>query len=104
MKLKIKKGDVVKIIRGRDRGKQGKLLHVWPQLGRVMIENANLIQKHVRPKRQGEKGSRVAVAASVPVANVALVCPACKKTTRVGRERREDGVVRLCKQCGTTIE
>lgn len=77
---------------------------VLPKEARVLVEGVNMVFRHVRPKRAGEKGQRVQVAAPVNVANVQLVCPQCKKATRVGL-RREDGKrLRMCKQCGSIIE
>lgn len=104
VKLRIKTGDTVRVLRGRDRGKQAKIMAVLPKEARVLVEGVNMVFRHVRPKRAGEKGQRVQVAAPVNVANVQLVCPQCKKATRVGL-RREDGKrLRMCKQCGSIIE
>lgn len=102
-KLRIKTGDTVRVLRGRDRGKSGKIMAVMPKEGRVLVEGINLIFKHVRPKRAGEKGQRVHVAAPTRVSNIQLVCPNCKKGTRVGRRREGDKSVRFCKQCEAVI-
>lgn len=102
-KLRIKTGDIVRVLRGRDRGQKGKVMAVVPQENRVLVEGLNLIFRHVRPKRAGEKGQRVQVAAPLRVSNVQLMCPSCKKGTRVGL-RREDGKrQRVCKQCEAVI-
>lgn len=97
-KLRIKTGDTVRVLRGRDRGKQAKVLAALPKEGRLLVEGINMVFRHVRPRRAGEKGQRVQVAAAMNVANVQLVCPHCKKGTRVGRR------LRVCKQCQTVIE
>ncbi len=102
-KMKIKTGDTVRVLRGRDRGQKGKVMAVMPQENRVLAEGLNMIFRHVRPKRSGEKGQRVQVAAPLRVSNIQLVCPSCKKGTRVGL-RREDGKrLRVCKQCEAVI-
>lgn len=76
---------------------------VEPSENRVLVEGVNLIFRHVRPKRAGEKGQRVQVAALTRISNVQLVCPNCKKGTRVGRRREGDESVRFCKQCEAVI-
>lgn len=102
-KMKIKTGDTVRILRGRDRGQKGKVMAVVPQENRVLVEGLNLIFRHVRPKRAGEKGQRVQVAAPLRVSNIQLVCPNCKKGTRVGLTREDGKRQRVCKQCEAII-
>lgn len=102
-KLKIKKGDTVRVLRGKDRGKSGKVLAAFPQTGKLMVEGINMVKKHVRARRAGEKGQRVTVAAPVTVANVQVVCPQCKKGTRVGIRREGDSLVRVCKHCNSPL-
>lgn len=104
VKLKIKKGDTVLVQVGKDRGRTGKVLTVIPRAGRLVVEGANIVKKHVRPRRAGEKGQRVEVPASMPVARVLLVCPSCGKATRVGIHRdAEGGRERRCKKCQAPI-
>lgn len=103
-KLKVKRGDTVRVLRGRDRGKQGKILSVIPAENRVIVEGLNIVHKHVRPRRAGEKGQRVEAPAPLSVANVQLVCPQCKKGTRIGIQRTKGQRERICKQCGTVID
>lgn len=100
----MKTGDTVRVLRGRDRGKKGKIMAVFPTEARVLVEGINMIFRHVRPRRGGEKGQRVHVAAAMRVNNVQLVCPSCKKGTRVGARREGDKRVRVCKQCEAVIE
>lgn len=103
MKVKIRKHDTVRVLRGKDRGKSGKVLAVLPVARRVMVEGVNMVYKHVRAKGPQQKGQRVSVAAPLPVANVQLVCPQCKKGTRV-KISREGGVrVRSCVHCQSPI-
>lgn len=102
-KLKIKKGDTVKVLRGRDRGKTGKVLAAYPSEATLLIEGINMVHKHVRPRRGGEKGQRVHVASPTRVANIQLICPSCKKATRVGIKREDDTRQRVCKKCEAVI-
>ena len=97
---KIRTGDLVQFLAGKDRGKRGKVLKVLPEAGRVVVEGLNIRKKHVRPKRAGEKGQIVEFPGSVPAARVALVCPHCQKAIRVARrfsDAREKE--RWCRKC-----
>ncbi len=97
--MKVKTGDTVLIISGKDRGKTGKVLDVFPEKERIMIEGLNLMKKHQRPRRQGKKGELVVLPAPLRVANVKLVCPKCSKPTRVGYVVYNEKKVRRCKVC-----
>lgn len=101
--MKIKKGDTVKILRGKDRGKTGPVLHAFPTELRVTVEGANLMKKRVRPKRQGQKGETVLVPRSLAISNVMLICPSCKKPTRVGSRMEGETKVRFCKKCDARV-
>ena len=103
MKIKIKKGDTVVMRRGRDRGKSGKVLRVSPAMARVLVEGVNLVKKHVRPKRRGEKGELVSVLRAVPLAAVALFCGKCNRGVRVGVKAEGSARTRVCKRCGGAI-
>lgn len=97
--MRIKKGDTVKILTGKDKGKSGKVIKVSLKDGKVTVEGLNLYKKHVRPKRQGEKGEIVQVVRPINVSNVTLVCPHCNKATRVGHRYENDTKTRYCKKC-----
>lgn len=101
MKIKIRKGDTVYIRAGKDRGKTGKVLAVMPKENRLVVEGLNLVKKHIRPRRAGEKGQVVEVPAAMPVARVMLNCPACNKPTRVGLKKETSE--RFCKKCNAII-
>ncbi len=108
--MKIKTGDKVKIIAGKDRGKVGKVLQVFNQEKKVVVEGLNQLIKHQRPRRQGEKGQRIQFSAPIAMSNVSLVCPKCSKTTRIGLQiiKPEDKTKkkirnRVCKKCGEVI-
>ncbi len=98
--MKIKKDDTVLIISGKDKNKKGKVIRVLPEENRIVVEGVNLRKKHRRPKKQGEKGQVVEIAASLSTSNVKLVCPKCKKATRIGYRFVEgDKKYRICKKC-----
>lgn len=99
----IKKNDQVKSIAGKDRGKSGKVLRVFPEEGKIIVEGLNLIKKHSRPKKEGEKGQRIEVPSKLNVSNVMLVCSKCGKATRVGHKVVNKNKFRVCKKCQAEI-
>jgi len=116
--MKIKKGDTVQILSGKDRGKQGRVLEAQPQKRRVIVENLNIVKRHTKPRpitnssRMGQTqmtpGGVVERPAPLPVSNVMIVCPTCRRATRVGIELREskDGLkrVRVCRRADCAQE
>lgn len=103
--LKIKKGDTVKVITGKDRGKTGKVLRVYPARRRLLIEDIGLRTKHRKPRKSGEKGQRITVPGPIHVSNVMIVCDKCGKATRIGQhvDTEAKSKSRVCKQCGATL-
>lgn len=101
--MRIKKGDTVKIMQGKEKGKTGKVLNILVQKDRILVEGLNLYKKNVKPKKQGEKGQIVTIPRSLNASNAMLVCPACGKATRVGSVVENDKKVRACKKCGARI-
>lgn len=101
--MRIKKSDKVKIIHGKDSGKEGKVLRVFKNEGKVVVEGANIAKKHARPKKEGQKGQRVEVAMPIDASNVMLVCPHCGKATRVGYKATDGKKSRICKKCEKEI-
>lgn len=101
--MKIKKGDNVKILSGKDRGKTGKVLNVDLKKNKVTVDGLNVFKKHVRPRKQDEKGEIVQVVRPMPISKVMIVCPACGKATRVGYHVENDAKVRICRRCKATI-
>jgi large subunit ribosomal protein L24 len=100
----IKKNDTVKVISGRDKGKQGRVLRVMPDKGKVLVEHVGMVKKNVRPNPQRNiKGGIAEQESAVALSNVMLVCGTCGPV-RVGHEVRGDKKVRICKKCGTTLE
>ncbi len=111
--MKIKKNDNVRILAGKDKGKEGKVLQIFVDTNKASIEGLNLLIKHLRPRKQGEKGQRIEFPAPLSITNLALLCPNCGKTTRVGYQYTEETVgegkkiskkVRICKKCKKAIE
>jgi len=101
--MKIKKGDVVKMLAGKDKDKTGKVLKVILDGGKVVIEGLNLMKKHKRPRKEGEKGQRVEIPRAVSVSNAKLVCPKCGKAARVGYKKSGEKKFRICKKCKAEI-
>jgi large subunit ribosomal protein L24 len=102
----IKRGDHVRVMSGRDRGKTGRVLAVNPGKRTVMVEHAGMIKRHTRPNpSQNVKGGIVDKEGSLPISNVQLLCPACNKGTRIGHKLLPDGTKeRVCRRCGNTLE
>jgi len=101
--MKIRKDDTVLIISGKDKGKKGKVLKAFPKKRKVLVEGVNIRKKHIRPRREGEKGQIVEIPTPIDVSNVKLICPKCKKATRVGYKIMEQKKYRICKKCGDQI-
>ncbi len=101
--MKIKKGDTVLIISGKDRARKGKVIESFPKQGKVVIEGINLRKKHMRPKKSGEKGQIVETPASLNVSDVKLICSKCGKPTRVGYKMEGKRKYRICKKCKQEI-
>lgn len=102
----IKKNDEVFVLRGKDRGKTGRVLIVNPGKARVVVEGVQMIKRHTRPNPQKNiKGGIVEKEAPIHISNVAIVCKNCKKHTRIANKVLADGKsTRACKKCGSTIE
>jgi len=97
---KIKKNDIVKIIKGKDRGKQGKIVSIVDGGKRAIVEGLNLYKKHKRQSRQDEKGGIISIEMPVAVSNLMLFCKHCSKASRVGIMTLKDGTKsRFCKLC-----
>lgn len=100
-KVHVKTGDSVQIISGKDKGLEGKVLQVSPKEGKVIVEGRNMVSKHVKPRRQGERGGIVKAEGALYASKVMPVCPKCSKPTRVGHSADKNGnKQRVCKKCG----
>ncbi|MEW6173232.1 MAG: 50S ribosomal protein L24 [Bacillota bacterium] len=103
-KVNVRKGDNVLVIRGKDAGKKGKVLTVFPDTYRVIVEKVNVVKRHSRPTRQLPQGGIIEKEAPIHSSNVMLLCGKCHKPTRVGRRLLDDGTkVRYCRKCGEVL-
>ena len=100
--IRIKKGDNVQMLIGKDKGKTGSVIEVRKD-GRIVVAKLNLVKKHVRPKKQGEKGQIIDIPRAVNPSNVMLVCGSCKKASKVGSKEENNQKVRFCKKCKAVI-
>ena len=102
----LRKGDEVRVMAGRDKGKTGRVLSIDPRTRRVTVEHANIIKRHTRAdSSKNIKGGVVEREGPMAISNVMLICPACNKHARTGRKQMPDGTkVRVCRRCGTTLE
>ena len=98
--MRIKKGDTIKKIAGKDRGKEGKVLRTIPIEGKIVVEKMNIVKRHKKARRQGERGQRVEIPAPFDASNAMVICPGCGKATRVSFKVVADKKVRVCKKCG----
>jgi large subunit ribosomal protein L24 len=105
---RIKKGDTVAVIAGKDKGTRGEVLRVMPKVNRVVVERVNIAKKHQRPVQAGRgqvQPGRIEFEAPIHLSNVMLVCPQCEEATRVGFRMTEDGMkIRVCRKCGKDID
>lgn len=102
--MKIKVNDQVKILKGKDRDKTGKVTQVFSAENRVVVEGLNLMKKHLRTRKQNEKGQIIELAAPLRAENVMLVCPKCGKTIRVGYKVEAGSKKRVCRLCKEIID
>ncbi|MBQ9673679.1 MAG: 50S ribosomal protein L24 [Ruminococcus sp.] len=103
-KVHVKTGDTVVVISGKDKGKKGTVLAVSPKEGKVIVEKINVVSKHVKPRKMGEVGGIVKAEAALYASKVQLVCPSCKKPTRVAHNINADGTKdRICAKCKEQI-
>jgi large subunit ribosomal protein L24 len=103
-RVDIRRNDSVKVITGRDKGKEGRVLRVFPNDAKLLVEHVMMVKKHVRPNPQRNiKGGIAEQESRIAISNVQLVCPTCGPV-RIGHEMRGDRKVRVCKKCGTTLD
>ena len=102
--LNVKTGDKVQVISGSEKGKQGKVVQVSADEGKVIVEGVNMVTKHVKPKMQGQMGGRIQDEGAMYASKVMLVCPKCDKTTRVAHKIEDGKKIRVCKHCGAELK
>ena len=105
VKLKLKKDDIVEIIAGREKGKKGKILTLFPNEGRLTVEKLNMLKRHTKPSAQNKQGGIVEKEGPLAISNVMLVCDKCGKGVRIKRKKLEDGKrVRVSVKCGEVMD
>jgi len=103
--LDIRKGDIIEVIAGNDRGKRGKVLKVYPRTQRLVVEGVRFVKRHTRPTQQDQQGGIQEREAPIHISDVMLVCPNCGAKTRIGHHFLEDGTkVRVCMVCKEMME
>ncbi|MCD6384152.1 50S ribosomal protein L24 [Candidatus Sumerlaeota bacterium] len=104
MSFRIKKGDTVMVISGKDRGETGKVLTVLPKDGKAIVENINFITRHERQRSQLQQGGIMKKEAPIPLSKLMIICPRCGKPTRIGAKITDEGTrVRICRKCKAQI-
>jgi large subunit ribosomal protein L24 len=101
--MKIKKGDNVLVIAGKDRGRKGKVIRALPKDDKVVVEGMFMRKKHVRARKAGEKGQVIDMPGAFSVSSVKIVCDKCGKAVRVGYKVEDGKKMRTCKKCGATL-
>lgn len=101
--MKLKKGDNIKVLKGKDKGKTGKIEQVLPKQNKVLIPNVNLYKRHLKTRSQSQPSEIITLTKPLPEANVVLICPKCGKQTRVGYKIVKNVKSRICKKCKSEI-
>ena len=101
----IKKNDVVMVIAGKDKGKSGRVISVFPKKDRVLVEKVNFVKRHTRPRGQTHKGGILERESPIHMSNVMVLCGKCEHPTRIGKLQLQDGKrVRICRKCGESLD
>jgi large subunit ribosomal protein L24 len=101
--MKLKKGDSVKIVSGKDKGKEGKIEKVFGKIGKVLVTGVNQYKRHLKARSQGQPSEIVTITKPLPLQNVALICPHCKVQTRIGLRIEKNDKIRVCAKCDKKI-
>ncbi|MGH7246313.1 MAG: 50S ribosomal protein L24 [Candidatus Levyibacteriota bacterium] len=101
--MKLQKGDEIKVVAGKDKGKSGKVEKTFPKIAKVLVNGVNQYKRHMKARQQGQQSEIITLTKPLPVANVQLVCPKCHELTRVGYEMGKEKKVRICRKCGQKL-
>jgi len=101
--MKFKKNDNVKVIRGKDKDKTGKIDRTFPKIGKVLVANVNQYKRHLKARSQGQPSEIVTITKPLPEENVVLICPKCNKPARIGYKIEKNVKSRICKKCNSAI-
>jgi large subunit ribosomal protein L24 len=102
--FRLKKGDTVEVIQGKESGKRGKVMRVLSEDDRIVVERVNFIKRHVKPSQKTPQGGVIEREAAMHISNVQLVCPSCSRPARVGVRQEGDAKVRYCKKCNVQVD
>ena len=102
--MKLKRKDKVVVLMGKDKGKTGEVTRVLPSESRVVVEGINIVKKHVKPSNKNPRGGILEIVKPILAGKVALVCPNCKKPTRVGYEVKNGNKERICRKCKAVVK
>lgn len=103
-KLHVRKGDLVRVLAGKDRGKQGRIMRVFPERKRVLVEKLNMLKRHQRPTQKLVKGGIIEKEGPLHISNVMLVCPSCTAGIRPRHEVFQEKSIRVCRKCNEQID
>ena len=104
MNMSIKKGDNVVVIAGKEKGKTGKVLEVFPKNNRVLVDGVNLVTKHKKARTQQEQSAIIKKTAPIDASNIMVVCGVCGKATRIAHKEIDGKKVRVCKKCSASLD
>jgi large subunit ribosomal protein L24 len=101
--MKLKKGDLVKVVLGKDKGKQAKIEKILPKIDKILVTGVNQYKRHLKARAQGQSSEIVTITKPLSSQNVALICPHCKLQTRIGFKIEKNGKIRVCRKCEKKI-
>lgn len=101
--MKLRKGDNVIMLSGKDRGKSGKILVTMPEMGKIVVEGLNMIKRHTRARQKGQSGQIISKERAISSASVSVVCKSCSKPTRIGYRLEGETKTRICKKCKSEV-
>jgi large subunit ribosomal protein L24 len=101
--MKFKKNDIVKMIRGKDKGRTGRIVRVFPKINKIVVENLNLVKKRVKSRKAGQPSETISLARKVDASQAMIVCPSCHQPARIGYKLQNNTKYRYCKKCGSRI-
>lgn len=101
--MKLKKGDTIIVMAGRDAARQGKIERVYAKQSTVMVDGVNMYKRHIKKSEQTPEGGIVELPRAINVSKVALLCPKCKKPTRVGYKIEKQKKIRICRKCSAAL-
>src|SRR6266849_8555244 len=103
-KIGIHRNDIVKVISGKDKGKQGRVLRVFPDVNKLLVEHVMMVRKHVKANPPRVKGGIAEQESRIALSNVMVVCTSCNRPVRIGHEHKGDQRVRVCRKCGNPLD